>query len=184
MNRSSLSRLPRLRPPSVRSIGRSGSDPEEPGGREWQPGDAIPSESELAVRFNVSQGTVRKAIDEMAALRTCWSAGRAKYLRRHAQRPRSFFRFLRLVPNEASLQPSRSVPLECGVPGRVPTWRACSGWSPGHRHHHAPPAQVRRGCRCLRRDLPAGRTLGIRWTSSSRATSRSTTCSRVATAFA
>ena len=34
---------------------------------EWRPGEAIPSEAELAVRFNVSQGTVRKAIDEMAA---------------------------------------------------------------------------------------------------------------------
>jgi GntR family transcriptional regulator len=34
---------------------------------EWGPGDSIPSEGELAVRFNVSQGTVRKAIDEMAA---------------------------------------------------------------------------------------------------------------------
>ena len=34
---------------------------------EWGPGDHIPSESDLAARFGVSQGTVRKAIDEMAA---------------------------------------------------------------------------------------------------------------------
>src|SRR5690625_7387613 len=34
---------------------------------EWRPGEAIPSEHELAARFQVSQGTVRKAIDEMAA---------------------------------------------------------------------------------------------------------------------
>jgi GntR family transcriptional regulator len=34
---------------------------------EWHPGEAIPSEQELAVRFKVSQGTVRKAIDELAA---------------------------------------------------------------------------------------------------------------------
>ena len=34
---------------------------------EWRPGQAIPSEQELAARFSVSQGTVRKAIDEMAA---------------------------------------------------------------------------------------------------------------------
>lgn len=34
---------------------------------EWHPGDAIPSEHELAARFKVSQGTVRKAIDELAA---------------------------------------------------------------------------------------------------------------------
>ncbi|MBU6468519.1 MAG: GntR family transcriptional regulator [Betaproteobacteria bacterium] len=34
---------------------------------EWKPGDAIPSEIDLASRFKVSQGTVRKAIDELAA---------------------------------------------------------------------------------------------------------------------
>jgi len=34
---------------------------------EWGPGEPIPSEVELAVRFRVSQGTVRKAIDELAA---------------------------------------------------------------------------------------------------------------------
>lgn len=32
---------------------------------EWQPGNTIPSEMELARRFQVSQGTVRKAIDEL-----------------------------------------------------------------------------------------------------------------------
>ncbi len=31
---------------------------------EWKPSAAIPSEMELAARFKVSQGTVRKAIDE------------------------------------------------------------------------------------------------------------------------
>ena len=34
---------------------------------EWLPGEAIPSEMELAARYAVSQGTVRKAIDELAA---------------------------------------------------------------------------------------------------------------------
>src|SRR5437773_11577769 len=33
---------------------------------EWRPGEAIPSETDLAARFKVSQGTVRKAIDELA----------------------------------------------------------------------------------------------------------------------
>ncbi len=32
---------------------------------EWRPGEAIPSELELAARFKVSQGTVRKAVDEL-----------------------------------------------------------------------------------------------------------------------
>src|SRR5574337_1974434 len=35
--------------------------------REWKPGSAIPSEMDLAARYRVSQGTVRKAIDELAA---------------------------------------------------------------------------------------------------------------------
>src|SRR5579863_1126403 len=33
----------------------------------WSPGEPIPSELELASRYRVSQGTVRKAIDELAA---------------------------------------------------------------------------------------------------------------------
>ena len=33
---------------------------------EWKPGEPIPSEFELAARYKVSQGTVRKAIDELA----------------------------------------------------------------------------------------------------------------------
>ena len=35
-------------------------------GGEWRPGEMIPSEVELASRFKVSQGTVRKAIDSLA----------------------------------------------------------------------------------------------------------------------
>lgn len=34
---------------------------------EWRPGDVIPSEIELAARYKVSQGTVRKAIDSLSA---------------------------------------------------------------------------------------------------------------------
>lgn len=35
-------------------------------GGEWRPGDMIPSEIDLAQRYKVSQGTVRKAIDSLA----------------------------------------------------------------------------------------------------------------------
>jgi GntR family transcriptional regulator len=34
---------------------------------EWAPGEAIPSEIDLASRFGVSQGTVRKAVQSLAA---------------------------------------------------------------------------------------------------------------------
>jgi GntR family transcriptional regulator len=64
---------------------------------EWRPGDSIPSEGELAARFNVSQGTVRKAIDEMAAENLLVRRqGKGTFVASHDD-PRSFFRFLRLV---------------------------------------------------------------------------------------
>lgn len=34
---------------------------------EWKPGEAIPSEAQLAKRYNVSIGTLRKAIDDLVA---------------------------------------------------------------------------------------------------------------------
>ena len=59
---------PHRRPrPSSRCTCRSSAARAEPRGREWRPGEAIPSEIELAARFGVSQGTVRKAIDALAA---------------------------------------------------------------------------------------------------------------------
>lgn len=82
--------------------------------REWEPGDAIPSEAELATRFNVSQGTVRKAIDEMAAENLLVRRqGKGTFVATHSD-PRSFYRFLRLVPDCGSeVTQSRSRPLSC-----------------------------------------------------------------------
>jgi GntR family transcriptional regulator len=86
---------------------------------EWRPGEAIPSEFELAARFNVSQGTVRKAIDEMAAENLLVRRqGKGTFVASHSD-PRAFFRFLRLTPLAGGIEPSRSVPLEC--------WRAKAG---------------------------------------------------------
>ncbi len=86
---------------------------------EWRPGEAIPSEFELAARFNVSQGTVRKAIDEMAAENLLVRRqGKGTFVASHSD-PRAFFRFLRLVPLGGGIEASRSVPLEC--------WRAKAG---------------------------------------------------------
>lgn len=86
---------------------------------EWRPGEAIPSESELAVRFNVSQGTVRKAIDEMAAENlVVRRQGKGTFVASHDD-PRAFFRFLRLVPVSGKFEQGHSLPLEC--------WRAKAG---------------------------------------------------------
>lgn len=86
---------------------------------EWRPGETIPSESDLAARFNVSQGTVRKAVDEMAAENLLVRRqGKGTFVATHSD-PRAFFRFLRLVPLSGEVEPSKSVPLEC--------WRAKAG---------------------------------------------------------
>ena len=80
---------------------------------EWGPGDAIPSEGELASRFNVSQGTVRKAIDEMASENLLVRRqGKGTFVATHDD-PRSFYRFLRLVPDEGGAAHAVSVPLSC-----------------------------------------------------------------------
>ena len=66
---------------------------------EWRPGEAIPSEAELAIRFNVSQGTVRKAIDEMAAENlVVRKQGKGTFVATHAE-AQTQYRFLRLTPD-------------------------------------------------------------------------------------
>lgn len=86
---------------------------------EWKPGDIIPSESDLAERFGVSQGTVRKAIDELANENLLVRRqGKGTFVATHDD-PRSFFRFLRLASNDGELLRLESIPLEC--------WRAKAG---------------------------------------------------------
>ena len=67
---------------------------------EWGAGEAIPSEIELAARFKVSQGTVRKAIDELAAENLLVRRqGKGTFVATHAEE-RVQFRFLRLMPDD------------------------------------------------------------------------------------
>ena len=88
---------------------------------EWRPGEAIPSETELALRFSVSQGTVRKAIDEMAAENLLIRRqGKGTYVASHNDADqRAKFRFLRLIPASGTFESPQSEPLEC--------WRAKAG---------------------------------------------------------
>ena len=66
---------------------------------EWKPGEAIPSEMELAARFRVSQGTVRKAIDELAAENLVMRRqGKGTFVATHAEQQVQY-RFLRLQPD-------------------------------------------------------------------------------------
>lgn len=68
-------------------------------GGEWRPGEAIPSETELAARFKVSQGTVRKALDAMAAEGLLVRRqGKGTFVATHAE-AQVQYRFLRLMPD-------------------------------------------------------------------------------------
>jgi len=66
----------------------------------WKPGEAIPSELELAARFKVSQGTVRKAIDELASENLLVRRqGKGTFVATHSERQIQY-RFLRLEPDD------------------------------------------------------------------------------------
>jgi GntR family transcriptional regulator len=80
---------------------------------EWKPGEPIPSEHELAARFQVSQGTVRKAMDELAAENLLVRRqGKGTFVATHHE-PRAQFRFLRLVPDRGEAVTAHSAFLRC-----------------------------------------------------------------------
>ena len=83
---------------------------------EWKPGEAIPSEMDLAARFRVSQGTVRKAIDELAGENlVVRRQGKGTFVATHAEQHVQY-RFLKLVPDTGDLDsegPAQRTILEC-----------------------------------------------------------------------
>ncbi|AOY93320.1 GntR family transcriptional regulator [Cupriavidus sp. USMAA2-4] len=80
---------------------------------EWKPGEMIPSEMELASRYKVSQGTVRKAIDELAGENlVARRQGKGTFVTTHHEDGVKF-RFLRLVPDEGEPHYGASHVLEC-----------------------------------------------------------------------
>lgn len=81
---------------------------------EWKPGESIPSEVELAVRFKVSQGTVRKAIDELASDNLLVRRqGKGTFVATHSEE-KIQYRFLRLQPDGGEpARPMERCFLEC-----------------------------------------------------------------------
>jgi GntR family transcriptional regulator len=70
---------------------------------EWKPGEPIPSEMELAARYRVSQGTVRKAIDELAADNlVVRRQGKGTFVATHTEQHVQY-RFLKLVPDAGGM---------------------------------------------------------------------------------
>lgn len=66
---------------------------------EWRPGESIPSEIELAQRFSVSQGTVRKAVAELAGENVLVRRqGRGTFVASHSH-ARAHLSFLHVTPD-------------------------------------------------------------------------------------
>jgi len=73
--------------------------------REWRPGEAIPSEIELASRFGVAQGTVRKAIEALAADNlVVRRQGKGTYVATHTEEHTPQFRFLHIRRNDGEAE--------------------------------------------------------------------------------
>jgi len=71
---------------------------------EWRPGEPIPSEVDLASRYSVSQGTVRKAMGELAEERVLVrQQGKGTFVASHAGE-RSQFPFLSITPDAGELR--------------------------------------------------------------------------------
>ena len=103
---------------------------------EWKPGESIPSEMDLAARYRVSQGTVRKAIDELAAEHLLIRRqGKGTFVATHAEQHVQY-RFLRLVPDVGDVS------------------------------HEGPADRQIVDCRRLRAGADVGRALGLRSTDS------------------
>lgn len=69
---------------------------------EWQPGQLIPSEMELAREIGVSQGTIRKALDAMTTENLLIRRqGRGTFVAR-PEESRILFQFFRLVPDDGA----------------------------------------------------------------------------------
>lgn len=80
---------------------------------EWQAGNPLPSEHEFADYYNVSQGTVRKAIAEMAADNLVERyRGKGTFVASHTD-GREHSRFFHIVGNDGVKRLPGSQPLSC-----------------------------------------------------------------------
>ena len=94
----------------------------------WQPGQLIPSEMELAREIGVSQGTIRKALDAMAADHLLVRRqGRGTYVA-EPEESRILFRYFRMTPDsgEHSFPTSRILRCSTGLFSRSKATRRTS----------------------------------------------------------
>jgi len=81
----------------------------------WKPGEMLPSEFEIADELGVSQGTIRKALDELEAEKfVTRRQGKGTYVARHDE-ARILFQFFKLVPDSEKIEFPESQILDVSV---------------------------------------------------------------------
>jgi GntR family transcriptional regulator len=96
---------------------------------QWRPGEMLPSEFQLADLFGVSQGTARKALDELAGENVVVRRqGRGTFVAEHDDH-RALFHFFHLVgpDGERRLPESRLISVRKGLAGRLEAGRLAVG---------------------------------------------------------
>ena len=79
----------------------------------WSVNNPLPSETKLASEFSVSQGTIRKAIDDLVAQNILYRhQGRGTFIRRHDEQ-QSLFRFFNLTRVDGTRPVPESVNIHC-----------------------------------------------------------------------
>ena len=69
---------------------------------EWRAGDALPTEKQLCLRFGVSMGTLRKAVDDLTLSGVLVrQQGRGTFVARHSE-DRYLFSFFHLMPRSGA----------------------------------------------------------------------------------
>ncbi len=80
----------------------------------WQPGDGLPSETQLAAEYGVSQGTVRKALDALVADNlVVRHQGRGTFVAAHTPQ-RELFHFFHIAGEDGT----RQLPVTSRIVGR------------------------------------------------------------------
>jgi GntR family transcriptional regulator len=99
----------------------------------WQPGQILPNEFEIAADLGVSQGTVRKALDEMTAENLLVRRqGRGTFVARHDEE-RILFQFFKLVRDDGQRRFPESRVLDVRVVRASPEARERLGLAAGER---------------------------------------------------
>jgi GntR family transcriptional regulator len=99
----------------------------------WQPGQILPNEFEIAADLGVSQGTVRKALDEMTAENLLVrKQGRGTFVARHDEE-RILFQFFKLVRDDGARRFPESRVLDVRVVRAAPEARKRLGLAAGEK---------------------------------------------------